>query len=177
MTTFGRRLIGAARLDPLVYEEVEADANALGQALLTVLLSSLAGGIGLIGLGAAQPPGLVAGSVAALAGWASWALLTYFIGTRLLPEPQTRANPGQLLRTIGFATSPGLLRVVGVIPGLALPTFIIVSVWMLIAMIVAVRQALDYSSTSRAVVVCVAGWVLSLVVALVLGVVWGPKLY
>ena len=71
-----------------------------------------------------------------------------------MPEPQTRADVGELLRTIGFASAPGMLRVFGIVPGATIPAFAITAVWMLAAMIVAVRQALDYQSTSRAVAVC-----------------------
>ena len=105
----------------------------------------------------------------------AWAALTYLIGTRFLPEPQTRADVGELLRTIGFASAPGLLRVLGAIPVIGLSIYAIASIWMLLAMIVAVRQALDYTSTSRALGVCVLGWALSLVVAAIIGIVFAPS--
>lgn len=175
MTTFARRVLGAAILDRHIYEEVEADGRATGQAVAIVLLASIAGGIGLFGLGVPNPQALVAGVIGALVGWMAWATLTYLIGTHLLPEPQTRADVGELLRTIAFASAPGLLRVFGVIPFLGLSIYAIASVWMLLAMIVAVRQALDYRSTGRAVGVCVVGWALSLVVAAIIGVVFAPS--
>jgi hypothetical protein len=105
-----------------------------------------------------------------------WAYLTYFIGTRLLPEPETRATPAELLRAIGFSSSPGLIRVLGVIPGLTAPVFFIAGVWMLSAMVIAVRQALDYRSTLRAVGVCLIGWVVqALVLALLFYLFGGPS--
>jgi hypothetical protein len=105
----------------------------------------------------------------------AWAALTYLIGTRLLPEPQTRADIGELLRTIGFASAPGLLRVLGAIPFIGPPIYAIAAIWMLLAMVVAVRQALDYTSTGRALAVCVLGWALSLVLAAVIGLVFAPS--
>ena len=96
-----------------------------------------------------------------------WAFLTYIIGTRLLPEPQTRADVGELMRTLGFAQSPGLVRIVGILPGVGAFAVIIVSIWMLATMVIAVRQALDYTSTLRAVGVCLVGWVLQIVISLV----------
>jgi hypothetical protein len=171
MTTFTHRVIGAARLESRVYEEVEADSRATRQSVALVLLAGLAGGIGLLGFGGVQGAwSVVTGVIAALVGWMAWAMLTYLIGTRLLPEPQTSADFGQLLRTLAFASSPGLLRALGVIPFLGLPIYAIASVWMLVAMIVAVRQALDFSSTGRAVAVCVVGWALSLALAAVAGI-------
>jgi hypothetical protein len=152
------RMIRAAKLEPELYEEVEADPSTLGQAALVVVLSAAAAGIGNLGEGGL--PGLGLSVVAALAGWYVWAFLTYFIGTRLLPEPQTEADHGELLRTLGFASAPGILRVLGVVPGLHAVVFVGTGIWMLVAGVVAVRQALDYKSTPRAVGVCAIGWLL-----------------
>ena len=157
MTHLKDRMIRAAKLDVDLYEEVEADQGALHQAMLVVVLSSVAAGIGSFGQGGLG--GVLIGTIAAIAGWYIWAYLTYFIGTRLLPEPQTKADHGELLRTIGFSSAPGLIRVLGIIPGLTEIVFYIASIWMLVAMVIAVRQALDYESTWRAVGVCVIGWI------------------
>ena len=164
MANFKERIIRAAKLDVNLYEEVEADKGALGQAMGVVVLSSVAAGIGTIAKVGVF--GILIGTIAALIGWYVWAYLTYFIGTKFLPEPQTRADHGELLRTIGFSSSPGLIRVLGIIPGLTGVVFLIASIWMLVAMVIAVRQALDYTSTLRAIWVCVIGW---LVQALILG--------
>ncbi len=172
--TFLRRVLGAAVLDARTYEEVEADRQASAQAVVIVLFASVAGGIGLLGLGAPSPQSLVAGIIGSLVGWIAWAALTFLIGTRLLPEPQTNADLGQLLRTIAFASAPGLLRVFGVIPFAGPSIYALASMWMLVAMVVAVRQALDYRSTTRAVAVCIVGWALSLVVAAIIGVFFAP---
>ncbi len=171
--TFLQRLIGAAALDAAIYEDVEADQSATAQAFLVVLLSSIAGGLCVRGL-SGGPVNIAFFGMVALLAWAAWALVTYAVGALILPEPQTRVDVGELLRTIGFASAPGLLRVLGVIPPLAAPVLAVTSIWMLLAMIVAVRQALDYTSTARAVAVCVVGWVLALIVAIGLGVIFGP---
>ena len=157
MASIQDRMIRAARLDAQLYEEVEADQDATGQAVIVVVLSAVAAGIGSFGSGGLL--GIVVGAIAALVGWLVWAFFTYFIGTRLLPEPQTEANYGELLRTIGFASSPGLIRVFGIIPGIAPLLFLAAGIWMLVAMVIAVRQALDYTSTPRAIGVCLIGWV------------------
>ncbi|MGH7860244.1 MAG: hypothetical protein ACREQY_23190, partial [Candidatus Binatia bacterium] len=91
-----------------------------------------------------------------------WALLTWWIGTRILPEEGTRATYGELLRTIAFSSSPGILRVLGIVPGLRGLVFLVTGIWMLVSMVVAVRQALDYSGTGRAIGVCVIGWIAQL---------------
>ncbi len=125
-------------------------------------------------MGAGGLEGIVVGTLGALVAWYIWAFLTYFIGTKLLPEPQTQASYGELLRTIGFASSPGLIRVLGIIPALAPFVFLIAGIWMLVAMVIAVRQALDYHSTLRAVGVCVIGWLVqAVIVGLVLAMVGG----
>lgn len=167
MNLFVDRVIRAAKLDGNLYEEVEADKSALGQAMAVVVISSVAAGVGMIDEAGLR--GIFMGAVTALIGWYIWAYLTFLIGTRLLPEPQTRADYGELLRTIGFSSAPGVIRVLGIIPVLGGIVFFVASVWMLVAMVVAVRQALDYSGTLRAVGVCVIGWVIQVVImALVL---------
>lgn len=169
MTIFIDRVRRAALLDTTLYEEVEADRHATWQAVAIVVLASLAGGIG-SGLQGGLA-GVVIQTVVQLIAWYGWAYLTYFIGTTFLAEETTQADHGELLRTIGFSSAPGVLRVVGIIPELFGIVFFIVSVWMLVAMIVAVRQALDYTSTMRAVGVCIIGWV---IVAAVLLLLVGP---
>jgi len=153
MNRYVERMIRAAKLDAEIYEEVEADKSAMGQAMGVVVMSSIAAGIGSGGMSAILP-----GTLFAIIGWFVWAAVIYVIGTRLLPEPQTESNMGELLRTIGFASSPGLIRIIGIIPFLRGIVFFASSVWMLAAMVIAVRQALDYQKTSRAIGVCVIGW-------------------
>ncbi len=167
-----KRIVRAARLDIHLYEEVEADRSALGQASLVVILSSLAAG--LAGMTTAGFTGLIVVTVAALLGWYVWAWLTYLIGTRLFPEPQTSADLGELLRTIGFSSSPGLIRVLGVVPALAGAVNLVAGIWMLVAMVIAVRQALDYHSTWRAVGVCVVGWLVQFAILALIFSVFGP---
>ena len=168
MASFTERMIGAAKLDVHVYEEGETDTSATSQAMGVVLLATLAGGIGSVGLGTGGFGSFITGAIAALIGWCSWAFVTYIIGTRLLPEPQTRADVGELMRTLGFAQSPGLLRIFGSLPIVGPLVLSLIQIWLLGAMVVAVRQALDYHSTFRAVGVCLVGWVLANVIAVVL---------
>lgn len=167
MASFVDRVVRTARLDVAAFEEVEADGGATAQAMGVVLLSSVAGGIGM-GRGAGTLVGII---IASLVGWYLWALLVYLIGTRWLPEPGTSATHGELLRTVGFASGPGIIRVLGVVPVLRGLVFLAAAVWMLVAGIIAVRQALDYRSTWRAVGVVAIGWAVQwLVVALVVGI-------
>jgi hypothetical protein len=165
--TFVERMIGAAKLDTKAYEEIEADRTATTQAVAVVVLSSVAGGLAM-GDGLR---GLLVGTVAGLIGWVVWAWLVYFIGTRWLPEANTRADTGELLRVIGFATAPGILRVIGIVPFLATLVTAITAVWTLVAVVVAVRQALDYTSTGRAVGVCLIGWIVQIALFALVGLV------
>jgi hypothetical protein len=161
MASLTERMIGAAKLDAATYEEVEADQTATGQAVLVVVLANVAAGIGAIrqmGI-----TGMVLTAVVALVGWYIWAFVTHLVGTRFLPGPNTQADRGQLLRTLGFAATPGLIRVLGIVPGIAWLVSVVAALWMLAAMVVAVRQALDYDSTGRAVAVCLVGFVVYLV--------------
>src|SRR4051794_37517399 len=142
MGTFLWRFTGALTLRPAAYEEIEHDPGATFQAAVVVLLSSMAAGIGLISAVQGNLWRLAGVMILALVLWAAWAMITYQIGVWALPTPHTDATFGELLRTIGFATAPGLFRIAGLIPGRTSAVFAITAVWMLLAMIVAVRQAL-----------------------------------
>ncbi|MCG6923740.1 MAG: YIP1 family protein [Acidobacteria bacterium] len=170
MASFVDRVLGAARLDIATYEEVEADATATPQAMGVVALAALSAGIGAVTTGGT---GVVGSLVGALVGWAAWAAVIWLIGTKLLPEPQTEADIGQLLRTIGFAASPGLLLVLRLVPLIGGLIALVIWVWQLTATVIAVRQALDYKSSGRAVAVCLIGWVIYLVVFLGIALLFG----
>ena len=165
--TFPQRAIGAARLEVPVFEEIEADRAATGQALIVVVASSLAAGIGLTSSLYNAP--VLHRVMLALLLWVFWAIATYIVGVYLMPEPQTSTSVGELLRTIGFAASPGILRILGVIPGIGGLIYIISTAWMLVAMVIAIRQALDYTSTARAAVVCVITGMIGVIMAALFG--------
>lgn len=152
-----RRMLGAARLDVNVYEEVEADQSATMQAFMVVAMVAVASGAGLLSVQGVS--GLIVGVIFGVVGWALWALITMWIGTTLLRTPETEADWGQLLRTLGFAQSPGILRVFGFIPVVGPVIFAVTSIWLLVTMVIAVRQALDYSSTLRAIGVVLIGFI------------------
>jgi hypothetical protein len=157
-------MLGAARLDPATYEEVEADRTATLQAALVVVVSSVCIALGTM---RSQPGGLVGVTLLRLAGWYIWALVTYLVGTRILPGPRTEADVGQMLRTLGFASAPGIAGILAGLPGVGGIAALLVTVWMIAAMVVAVRQALDYESTGRAVGVVLIGFLAYLLISVV----------
>jgi hypothetical protein len=172
--TFVQRLIGAAACDIGTYEEIEADPGATTQAFVVVVISSLAAGVGALGWNRQAVAIIPLIAVASLLFWAAWALLTFEVGRRLMPAPDTRTDVGELLRTIGFASAPGLVRVLGILPAATTPVFVVTTVWMLAAMVVAVRQSLDYHSTPRALMVCIVGWTLAALIAALFGLIFTP---
>jgi len=174
--TFFRRVIGAAVLDAATYEDVEADRTATPQALAVVVLSSLAAGVGARGATSAGATltFFARASVIALVAWAGFALLIFEIGARILPAPTTRTDVGELLRTLGFAAAPGLIQVFGIFPGATVPAFSLAIIWALAASVVAVRQALDYASTGRALAVCGLAVLLCAAFVLIAGLLFGP---
>lgn len=176
MTLYLYRLMGAAMLDRGVYEGIEADSGATRQAGLTVVLASLAAGFGAGGAWAPELLNFVALSAIALVGWFAWAMMTFQIGTLVLPGRHTSSSFGELLRTVGFATAPGLLQVFAVLPGMAAPVFAVTTIWMFAAMVVGVRHALDYPRTGRALAVCGLAAGLAVSMALVIGLLFGPAL-
>lgn len=180
------RMIRAARLDANLYIEVEADATATRQAVFVVLIYSVCAGIG---LGLIDLPdievwdfllNIFVGLLGALVFWLIWSLITYFIGTTLFKGPQTPwrsiATYGELLRSIGFAAAPGVLMIFAfVTPPVGSLILLVVFVWMFIAMVVAVRQALD-STTRRAIGTLLTGGVVYLVFGIILVLIFGPDI-
>jgi hypothetical protein len=160
--TFAARLKGVLMLDVRTFEDIEADRTANLQAFLVVVGASLAAGLGAgVRLGVI---GLLRETFGALIGWVMWAAVTWVIGSKLLPEPQTRTDMGELLRVIGYAYAPNLFGFFAFIPTLGVAVSTIVSFWLLAATILAVRQALDYASTLRAAAVVLIGWMIFVVI-------------
>ena len=93
-----------------------------------------------------------------------WAFLIAFVGTRILPEPETDSDTGELLRTLGFAYAPGIFYIFSSVPIIGFFVQLVVPFWQLASMTVAVRQALDFSSTTRAIGVCVVAFVLAMII-------------
>jgi len=153
----GERMIRAAKLDGSLYEEIKADRHAPLQAAMVVVLSAVAAGVGVIvhgGLG-----DFFLESMQAMLQWYIFAFFTCVVGTRLLQEPQTKTDCGAMVRMISFASAPGVVRLLGVIPGLGGFVAGLALVWMLGATVVAVKKSLDYTTTTRAVGACVIGWI------------------
>ena len=168
------RMIRAAKLDVNLYEEVEADKSTMSQAIVVVVISNLAVGIGRFG--DIDLFGIVVFTIMSLVGWFLWAYITYIVGTKLLPQPQTKADHGELLRTIGFSASPGVLRALYFIPVIGPFITFAANIWMLVAMVIAGRQALDYDSTLRAVGVCVIGWIIQVIFIIIIASIFGISL-
>ena len=149
------RIFRAIKIDVELYEEVERDKSATMQAGLVVVLSSMAAGVGALQLGASN---FLLAPIFSLISWYVWAYIIYFVGVKLFPEKNTKSNHGELLRTIGFSSAPGLIRVFGVTPDLMAVTFIGSAFWMLACMVVGVRAALDFKSLWRALGVVIVAW-------------------
>lgn len=169
------RLVGAVILDGGAYEEIETDRSATPYAFVTVMIAALAAGIGLGGR-TGSLPGVALITVLVVLSWGLWAVLMFQIGARVMHRPETHTDAGELIRTLGFATAPGWFLALAAAPALTAPVIVVVVVWLLAAMTVAVRQALDFDSTLRAALVCAMGWGLVLAIALVLGILFGPAL-
>jgi len=171
-SVFINRIIRACKLDVSLYEEVEADQSATLQAALVVVLSSIAAGIGAISLGASN---FLMAPLLSLLSWYIWAYLIYFIGAKIFPESGTQADHGQLLRTIGFSSAPGLIRIFGFTPELMSVVFIGSGIWMMVAMVIAVRQALDYESTWRAIGVVIIGFLVQAIILVMILRIFGAS--
>lgn len=156
------RMKGAALLDVATYEEVEHDNDATGQAAVVVIIVAVCSALGAIWRGG---PSIIAAPISAVLGWLLWSAITYVIGDKLLGGTATW---GELLRTIGFAQSPGVLMIFGIIPILGGVVRVVVALWLLVAGIIAIRQALDFS-TGKAIVTALLGWVAMIALAFLTG--------
>ncbi|MCY4456076.1 MAG: hypothetical protein OXC56_07170 [Chloroflexi bacterium] len=168
-TSFVGRMVGAARLNRDVYEEIEHDRRATGQAAIVVLGTSLAAGIG--GVAEVGIIGLAAFTAAGLVGWAAYAWLAYFIGTRIFRTAETSADWGEVARTLGFASSPRVLLLLGLVPGILGAVSFVVGVWLVLTTISALKAALELG-TWRAVgtalvALIVQGMIFSIVFAII----------
>lgn len=156
MASFQERVVGAMTLKAPTFEEVENDASATSQAALVVAAVGVAGGIAAIRAGGVT--GVFAAVVLGLVGWALGSFVVLMVGTKLFPGKNTQADMGQMLRVLGFAQAPGLVGVLGIIPFLGVLIQLAVAIWSIVAMVIGVRQALDYDDTIKAVIVCVVAW-------------------
>ena len=168
MAGFGERVVGAMKLRAATFEDVEHDTTATGQAAAVVLLASVATAIGWSAPGGQFA--IVRSVVGALVGWGLSATLIWFVGTKMLPQRNTEADLGQILRACGFAQAAGMLHVIALVPVLGwFISLFVIAIWVLIANVIAVRQALDYEDTPRAVAVCAIAWVAQVVILMVFG--------
>src|ERR671913_1977655 len=170
-SSFVDRVIGAIRLDPATYEEVENDTDATWQAAVVVALAAIFSGVGSSG---GNTQGLVGGVLAAVVFWAIFALFAYLVGAYLLRGPQTSATFGEVLRALGFSYAPSLFAILGLIPGIGFLIVFIAGIWSLIASVIALRQALEVS-TGRAVAVVVVAFLAMFVIVAVIVAVLGIR--
>ena len=167
MASFGERVVGAMRLDAHTFEEVERDPTAMGQAVGVIALAAVSIGLGNLYYGGIS--GILGKVVAALIAYVLWAVLVWVVGTKVMPDPTTKADFSETFRVLGFAAAPGLLGVVTVIPILGWLLLFLIWLWQVAAMVVAVQAVLDYSTLGKAVVVVVIGFVVNFMVTALLG--------
>jgi hypothetical protein len=180
--TFGERVVGAMKLDANTFEDVERDTTAIGQSVGVIALAAVAAGIGSIYAGGLS--GIVRMTIMSVIGFLIWSLIVWAVGTKLMPEPATKADFAETFRVLGFSAAPGLasvLMIVGIVPLIgwlfALMISLVIWLWQIAAMVVAVRQVLDYSTTGKAVAVVLIGFVINLVIMFVIMVpVFGARL-
>lgn len=170
MASFGERVVGAMSLKASTFQEIEHDTTAMGQAVGVIVLAAVSLGIGNVFRNGVS--GMVFGIITSLIAYAVWALVVWLIGTKVMPDPATKADFPETFRTIGFAAAPGVLGIAAIIPILGWLVMIVIWIWQIAAMVVAVREVLDYTDTIKAVIVVVIGWVAQLIVAALLGMMF-----
>ncbi|NNF08265.1 MAG: hypothetical protein HKN21_16000 [Candidatus Eisenbacteria bacterium] len=155
-------MIRASRFDAALFEEAEANPALGNQARNLVLLVAALSGLGaaLLNLDRGVPAAITSflfRSVAVTVGWILWSAVTLWIGTTLTASSETHADAKEVRRVLAYAFSPWALSVLVFIPTIGPIIFLISSFWVLIAGVVAIHTALDFSF-SRAVITVFAGW-------------------
>jgi hypothetical protein len=166
--TFGDRILGAMKLDPHTFEDIERDPTAMGQAFGVIALAAVSLGIGNVWYGGIT--GIVVSVFTSLIGYGFWALVVWLVGTKLMPDPATKAEFPEAFRVIAFAAAPGVLGVITIIPLLGWLLMVLLWLWSIAAMVIAVKQVLDYTDTFKAVIVVIIGFVAYLAV-------WGTLVF
>ena len=162
MASLTERMVGAMKADVKTFQEIEADPTAMGQAITVIVIAGVAALIGNV-----FRSGVTGGFMAlviSLIGYAIWSFMVVIIGTKLMPEPTTKADFPEAFRVIGFTASPGVFNVLAIIPFLGPLISFVISLWVLVIGVIAVREVLDYSNTGRAIVVCLIAFVVYLCV-------------
>jgi hypothetical protein len=151
------RMVRAAKLDPTLYEEIVNDPTSQAHSIYVVVLFAIAAGFGTFSRGGATAVNIC--TITTLIAWYVWAFTVYYIGTRFFREPETRVDRKAVMRVMAFACAPGILRLLGLFPSITGIVFIVTSIWVLVAAVVGVKQALNFSSTSRAAGLCILTWI------------------
>ena len=162
------RMIGAMQADVKTFTEIEADTSAMGQAVTVIVIAGVAALIGNI-FRTGVTAGIL-GLIGSLLGYALFSFLVFLIGTKLMPEPATKADFNETFRVVAFAASPGVFNILAIIPFLGPLISFLVAIWSLVIAVVAVREVLDYSNTGRAIIVCLIAavicWIVMFIVLL-----------
>ena len=155
--TFGERVVGAMKLEPSAFEDVERDPTAISQAIGVIVLGALSSGIGWVFYGGLS--GIVTNALTSIIGILIWSLIVWLVGTKLLPEPTTKADFPETFRVLGFASAPQLASFITIIPILGWLLWIAIMIWQIVAMVVAVKAVLDYSTIGKAAIVVIIGFI------------------
>lgn len=160
-TTLGVTLRHALALNADFYENARNTPRNRRIALTIVCLAALSHSLGsaiillinratLLGLCLA----LIIDGLSLIGGYYFWTFAVWKVGQWLKPIDPTYS---ELLSPIGFSYAPQVLNFLTVIPLLGRPIELLLSLWSLLAVIVAVRQGLDIK-TRHAALISIVGW-------------------
>lgn len=166
MALFFQRLKLALMVNQDFYEEVINDPKTQGHSLWVVALFAMTASFGIFSRVSGTAVNI--NLMVTLITWYIWAFTTYYIGTHFFSEKDTPRDRKAVMRIIGFASAPGILRLFSFIPYLSGLILLLSSVWMIYAASLALKRALNYTSMARAVGVTVLSFALSTFVQFIL---------
>ena len=166
MASFGDRVVGAMKLDPSTFEDIERDPTAISQTVGVIALAAVSAGIGNIWYGGVS--GIIFTLITMVIQYAVWAVMVWVIGTKLMPDPATKADLPETFRVIGFAAAPWVLGIVTIVPLIGWLFVFLLWVWSIAVMVVAVKQVLDYTDFGKPIIVVIIAFVVQLLVGMMM---------
>ena len=165
MNKFVERLLNVSRFNLKVYDEILADKSAFSTALGVVFLLGFAASIG---EGAVDFVPLVRVTAVTIIALILSIYVTYVLGTKVFPEKEETPDWEKFLSAVSYACAPGMFYVLGLFPFLRQIVFLVVSVWLFVSVVAAVRHVMNYTSLGRALIVSLGGGLLYFMITVIL---------
>ena len=151
-----KRMQRAIMLDQTLFDEIVADPSIQGQSVWVVAIFAMTTAFGTFSMisGTAVNIGLITTIIT----WYIWAFSVFYVGTRILGPMSEGSDRKTIMRVVAFASAPGVIRLLGVIPKITMIILAISSIWILIAAVMGLKKVFVQATTAKITMVCVGSW-------------------